>query len=53
MALRGDWPEAPREALSPSSGPGGYLSPTITLPEKGKQGGVAAQYREVLWLNCL
>jgi hypothetical protein len=28
MALRGNWPEAPREDLSPSSGPGGYLSPT-------------------------
>jgi hypothetical protein len=28
MAWRGNWPEAPREALSPSSGPEGYPSPT-------------------------
>jgi hypothetical protein len=28
MALRGNWPEAPREAFSPSIGPRGYLSPT-------------------------
>jgi hypothetical protein len=28
MALRGSWPKAPREAFLPSSGPGGYLSPT-------------------------
>jgi hypothetical protein len=26
-ALRGNWPEAPREAFLPSSGPEGYLSP--------------------------
>jgi hypothetical protein len=28
MALRGNWPKAPRKAFLPSSGPGGYLSPT-------------------------
>jgi hypothetical protein len=28
MALRCNRPEAPREALPPSSGPEGYLSPT-------------------------
>jgi hypothetical protein len=29
MTLRGKWPKAPREAFSPSSGPEGYLSPTV------------------------
>jgi hypothetical protein len=28
--LRGNWPEALRKDLSPSSGPGGYLSPIAT-----------------------
>jgi hypothetical protein len=28
MALRNNWLVAPREAFSPSSGSGGYLSPT-------------------------
>jgi hypothetical protein len=28
MVLQGNWPEASRKDLSPSSGPGGYLSPT-------------------------
>jgi hypothetical protein len=28
MALRSNWLEAPCKDLSPSSGPGGYLSPT-------------------------
>jgi hypothetical protein len=27
MALRGNWPEAPREAFSPSSGPGDICPP--------------------------
>jgi hypothetical protein len=30
MALRNNGPEALREAFLPSSGPGGYLSPTPT-----------------------
>jgi hypothetical protein len=39
MASRGNWSKAPREAFLPSSGPRGYLSPTInTIEDRVKTG---------------
>jgi hypothetical protein len=33
MTLRGNWPKALREAILPSSGPGGYQSPIVPSAE--------------------